>query len=153
MSTVLVVDDDPTVAEVVARYLEVAGHRVEVAADGETALERSAATEPDLVVLDVMLPDISGLAVCQRLRERTPVSVIMLTARDAETDRIQGLEYGADDYVAKPFSPRELVLRVEAVLRRPAPGASCEDRLTLHDGALSVDTGMHEARLDGQVLA
>ncbi|MFH8840470.1 response regulator transcription factor [Streptomyces sp. NPDC017868] len=114
----LVVDDDPTVAEVVTGYLRRAGHGVEHAADGPSALESAARYEPDLVVLDLMLPGIDGLEVCRRLRAERPVPVVMLTARGAEEDRIAGLELGADDYVTKPFSPRELVLRVESVLRR-----------------------------------
>ncbi|MYV42000.1 response regulator, partial [Streptomyces sp. SID1328] len=109
---VLVVDDDPTVAEVVAGYLVRAGHAVDRAADGPSALESAAGRWPDLVVLDLMLPGMDGLEVCARLRERGPVPVIMLTARGDEDDRVLGLEVGADDYVTKPFSPRELVLRV-----------------------------------------
>ncbi|MGY1436595.1 response regulator transcription factor [Streptomyces reniochalinae] len=115
---VLVVDDDPTVAEVVAGYLDRAGHTVDRAETGFEALERAAARRPDLVVLDLMLPGMDGLEVCRRLREEGPVPVIMLTALGDESDRVLGLEVGADDYVTKPFSPRELVLRVESVLRR-----------------------------------
>ncbi|WP_390882235.1 response regulator transcription factor [Streptomyces salinarius] len=118
---ILVVDDDPTVAEVVAGYLDRAGFRVERAGDGADALARAAARRPDLVVLDLMLPGMDGLEVCRRLRARGPVPVVMLTARGDEDDRILGLEVGADDYVTKPFSPRELVLRVESVLRRTRP--------------------------------
>lgn len=115
---VLVVDDDPTVAEVVSGYLDRAGYVVERAADGPEALARADAHWPDLVVLDLMLPGMDGLEVCRRMRGRGPVPVIMLTARGDEDDRILGTEVGADDYVTKPFSPRELVLRVESVLRR-----------------------------------
>ncbi|MBW8093284.1 MULTISPECIES: response regulator transcription factor [Streptomyces] len=115
---VLVVDDDPTVAEVVAGYLGRAGFAVDRAADGPGALARAAARRPDLVVLDLMLPGMDGLEVCRALRDEGPVPVIMLTARGDEEDRILGLEVGADDYVTKPFSPRELVLRVASVLRR-----------------------------------
>ncbi|GDY75367.1 hypothetical protein SAV31267_048520 [Streptomyces avermitilis] len=118
---VLVVDDDPTVAEVVSGYLDRAGYVVDRAEDGPTALARAAAHWPDLVVLDLMLPGMDGLEVCRRMRGRGPVPVIMLTARGDEDDRILGLEVGADDYVTKPFSPRELVLRVESVLRRTRP--------------------------------
>ncbi|MFP1628028.1 response regulator transcription factor [Streptomyces sp. 5K101] len=121
---ILVVDDDPTVAEVVTGYLHRAGHSVDHAADGPTALDRAARHRHDLVVLDLMLPGIDGLEVCRRLRADRPVPVIMLTARGAEDDRIAGLELGADDYVTKPFSPRELVLRVESVLRRSRAGAA-----------------------------
>ncbi|TQN30963.1 DNA-binding response OmpR family regulator [Haloactinospora alba] len=115
---VLVVDDDPTVAEIVTGYLDSAGYTVDRAADGNTALERAEAHWPDMVVLDLMLPGMDGLEVCRLLRGRGPVPVVMLTARGEEDDRILGLEVGADDYVTKPFSPRELVLRVESVLRR-----------------------------------
>ena len=118
MQSILVVDDDPTVAEVVTGYLERAGFSVDRAADGPQALELAAGRPPALVVLDLMLPGMDGLEVCRRLRAEAPVPVIMLTARGDEDDRILGLEIGADDYVTKPFSPRELVLRVESVLRR-----------------------------------
>lgn len=125
MHNILVVDDDPTVAEVVTGYLERAGFAVDRAADGPQALMLAAGRRPDLVVLDLMLPGMDGLEVCRRLRagNAPPVPVIMLTARGDEDDRILGLEVGADDYVTKPFSPRELVLRVESVLRRGAGAA------------------------------
>ena len=116
---VLVVDDDAMVAEVVGSYLTHAGFEVEQAADGPTALAVAARTRPDLVVLDLMLPGLSGLEVCQRLRSSRPdIAVVMLTALGEESDRLVGLETGADDYLVKPFSPRELVLRVRSVLRR-----------------------------------
>ncbi|MBL7491491.1 response regulator transcription factor [Frankia sp. AgB1.9] len=120
MARVLIVDDDPTVADVLSRYLQRAGYDVDLAVDGPGALAAAATTPPDLVVLDLMLPGINGLEVCRRLRETGPVPVVMLTALGAEHDRIVGLEYGADDYVTKPFSPRELTLRVQSVLRRAA---------------------------------
>ena len=115
---VLVVDDDPTVAEVVSGYLDRAGYLVDRAADGPEALARAAAHRPDLVVLDLMLPGMDGLEVCRRLRQESDVYIIMLTAKSEEADRIVGLELGADDYMTKPFSPRELVARVKSVLRR-----------------------------------
>jgi two-component system response regulator ResD len=122
---VLVVDDDPTVAEVVRSYLERAGFEVGHAADGPTALAVAARTSPDLVVLDLMLPGLSGLEVCERLRSARPdLAVVMLTALGEESDRVVGLESGADDYLVKPFSPRELVLRVQSVLRRSGVVAS-----------------------------
>ncbi|MFD0418830.1 response regulator transcription factor [Streptomyces sp. NPDC127108] len=152
---VLVVDDDRTVAEVVTGYLVRAGYEVEQAEDGPAALERAAARRPDLVVLDLMLPGMDGLEVCRRLRERGPVPVIMLTARGDEDDRILGLEVGADDYVTKPFSPRELVLRVESVLRRsqasaprPRPGGSL-----LRAVGLSLDPEARRATKNGTELA
>ncbi|MEU7741061.1 response regulator transcription factor [Nonomuraea sp. NPDC049158] len=146
---ILVVDDDPTVAEVVARYLERDGHEVECVGDGAEALRRALASPPDLMVLDLMLPKIDGLQVCRKLRERWPVPVIMLTALGEEIDRVVGLETGADDYVTKPFSPRELALRVQSVLRR-ARGASVTGGTgVLRDGDLVVDVGAHEVRLGG----
>ncbi|AQS68545.1 response regulator transcription factor [Streptomyces pactum] len=150
---VLVVDDDPTVAEVVAGYLDRAGYVVDRADDGPTALTRAAAHRPDLVVLDLMLPGMDGLEVCRRLRGRGPVPVmpvIMLTARGDEEDRVLGLEVGADDYVTKPFSPRELVLRVESVLRRTRPAAA--ERPPAAAG-LTVDPAARRATKDGAELA
>ena len=121
-SVVLVVEDDPTIGEVVAEYLAHAGHTVRRATDGVTALQMARLVPPDLVVLDVMLPGLGGLEVCRTLREARPdLPVVLLTALGDEMDRLAGLESGADDYVVKPFSPRELVLRVGAVLRRTAP--------------------------------
>ena len=152
VSRVLVVEDDPTVSEVVARYLTRAGYDVEVEHDGAVALERALGDPPDLVVLDVMLPGLDGLSVCRRLRERHPVPVVMLTALGESDERIAGLEVGADDYLTKPFSPRELVLRVAAVLRRQGPPTPATEVL-LVDGPLRVDTLAREARLDGAPLA
>lgn len=152
MSRVLVVDDDRTVSDVVSRYLLREGHEVEWAATGPAALQRATAHPPDLVVLDLMLPGMSGLEVCQRLRQVAQVPVIMLTARGEEGDRVVGLEVGADDYVTKPFSPRELVLRVAAVLRR-AHGTGPTGLRALTDGDLSIDTAAHQAVLAGEVLA
>ncbi|MFC4495168.1 response regulator transcription factor [Streptomyces ovatisporus] len=134
---VLVVDDDPTVTEVVAGYLDRSGFVVDRAADGPDALARAQAAPPDLVVLDLMLPGLDGLQVCRKLREERPVPVVMLTARGDEEDRILGLEVGADDYVTKPFSPRELVLRVESVLRRAA--AQPADGPLLSGGGITLD--------------
>lgn len=119
---VMVVDDEPMVRDVVARYLEAAGFDAIVVADGDEALTRLLADPPDLVVLDVMLPTRDGLSVLSELRRTSDLPVILLTARDDEIDRIAGLETGADDYVVKPFSPRELVARVRSVLRRTDPG-------------------------------
>ena len=115
---VLMIEDDPTVAEIVVKYLEREGYEATWESDGAAGLALALDQEPDLVVLDLMLPSLDGFEVCRRLREHLPVPVIMLTARGEETDRLLGLELGADDYVAKPFSPRELVARVRAVLRR-----------------------------------
>jgi len=152
VARVLVVDDDPTVREVVVSYLRAAKHEVVEAADGESVAALMRDQPADLVVLDLMLPGIDGLEVCRRLRQTSDVPVIMLTALGSETDRVVGLEQGADDYVTKPFSPRELVLRVESVLRRAGERTAPEQgRLT--DGDLVVDLARHEATLDGTVLA
>ncbi|MGW8766816.1 response regulator transcription factor [Streptomyces sp. NPDC055815] len=150
---ILVVDDDPTVAEVVTGYLERAGFSVEHAADGLDALHRAGERRPDLVVLDLMLPGLDGLEVCRRLRAAGPVPVIMLTARGDEEDRITGLEVGADDYVTKPFSPRELVLRVTSVLRRGRAAAPAEPRSVLRAGDLAVDPATRRASRAGAELA
>ncbi|MGH8921415.1 MAG: response regulator transcription factor [Actinomycetes bacterium] len=153
---VLVVDDDLTIRDVVRRYLERDGHTVTVAGDGETALALAGRDEPDLVVLDLMLPGIDGLEVCRTLRSRSTVPVVMLTALGEETDRITGLQLGADDYVTKPFSPAELALRVASVLRRsreaPAPGNDTAPEV-LTDGELSVDVAARRATRDGTRLA
>ncbi|MFJ5219904.1 response regulator transcription factor [Streptomyces sp. NPDC088354] len=159
---VLVVDDDPTVAEVVTGYLVRAGFTVDRAADGHAALAVAAAARPDLVVLDLMLPGLDGLEVCRRIRaEHGEVPVVMLTARGDEDDRILGLEVGADDYVTKPFSPRELVLRVGSVLRRAGTrreAASGTDTgpgtgALLRSGPLTLDPAARRATRDGIELA
>ena len=156
---VLVVDDDPTVAEVVASYLRGAGLKPRHAADGKSALLLAAEWEPDLVVLDLMLPGIDGLEVCRRLREardgQHPLPVIMLTALGEESDRVLGLETGADDYVTKPFSPRELALRVQAVLRRAgAAGAgAAAPPQPLRAGRFEVDMAARRIWRDGCELA
>jgi DNA-binding response OmpR family regulator len=148
---VLVVDDDPTVSDVVRRYLEQDGFEVRLAADGLTALAAVRAEPPDLVILDLMLGGIDGLEVCRRLRrDRPDLPVVMLTALGEEADRVVGLEVGADDYVTKPFSPRELVLRVRSVLRRTAPPR--QDGI-LRDGDLVADTGRRIAEAGGMPLA
>jgi DNA-binding response OmpR family regulator len=139
---VLVVEDEAMVAEVVERYLRRDGYEVDVAYDGNAAIDAYQRLAPDLVVLDVMLPGIDGLEVCRRIRETASTPVILLTARDREADKVNGLALGADDYVTKPFSPRELVARVEAVLRRAggaANGASAGTRGELRFGELVID--------------
>src|ERR1700709_210371 len=135
-SHVLVVDDDPTITDVVGRYLTKAGFVVSTAADGPGALALVRSAQPDLVVLDLMLPGMSGLEVCRELRATTTVAVLMLTALAEAADRIVGLEFGAADYLAKPFEPRELVLRVEAVLRRVQAGTVRPLADVLTDGNL-----------------
>ena len=147
---VLVVDDEPIVREVLERYLALDGFEVATAADGETALSRYAAESPHLVLLDLMLPQIDGLEVFRRMRAAAPTPVIMLTARGEETDRVVGLELGADDYVTKPFSPREVVARVRAVLRRS--GHDLDGDGVLEVGGLRIDRGRREVRRAGRDL-
>jgi DNA-binding response OmpR family regulator len=153
---VLVVDDDPVVRDVLLRYLTRDGCSAEAAADGPAALAAFEARRPDLVVLDLMLPRIDGLEVFRRMREADPASaVLMLTARGTETDRVVGLRSGADDYVAKPFSPREIVARARAILRRvaePAAKAPPEPEPVLAFDGLEIDSGAHEVRVDGRVV-
>jgi two-component system, OmpR family, phosphate regulon response regulator PhoB len=144
--TVLVVDDEPMVREVVARYLQLDGMRVHEAADGTAALAYLGANRPDLVVLDVMLPGADGLTILRTVRSSGNVPVILLTARAEEVDRILGLELGADDYVVKPFSPRELVARVRSVLRRT--GASTTTESALRFDGLTIDPLTREVRTD-----
>jgi two-component system response regulator ResD len=152
MAEVLVVDDDDTVANVVVSYLERAGHHTRQVRDGQSALDSVAARPPDLMVLDLMLPEVDGLEVCRRIRLTHPqLPVIMLTALGEAEDRIAGLEVGADDYVTKPFSPRELALRVDSVLRRSAAEPSSPPVLVA--GHIQVDTAARRATRDGIELA
>jgi len=152
-ATVLVVDDEPTIVEIVGRYMERAGFTTFTAPDGYKALDSATEHRPDLVVLDVMLPGIDGVEVMERLQERSgpPIAVILLTARGEESDRLVGLRHGADDYVVKPFSPAELVARVEAVLRRTAPVAT-EDQPAIVHGPLRVEPASRRVFLDDQEL-
>ena len=151
---VLVVEDDVTVAEVVVRYLEHEGFEAVAVGDGRAAIENARATPPDLVVLDLMLPGIDGFEVCRRLRAVLPVPVVMLTARGEEDDRILGLELGADDYITKPFSPRELVARVRAVLRRAGTSSFVEPPPTvIVAGDLTIDVASHVVVRDGEIVA
>jgi DNA-binding response OmpR family regulator len=153
---ILVVEDDPTVSDVVVRYLDREGYDVEAVADGLLAVERARTDPPDLMVLDLMLPGLDGLEVFRRLRSVAPIPVIMLTARGDEADRVTGLELGADDYMAKPFSPRELTARVRSVLRR-AEGhvgdVAGNGSRELQAGDLSVDVQAREVRLAGEPLS
>jgi DNA-binding response OmpR family regulator len=153
---ILVVEDEDMVADVVERYLRRDGYEVEVAHDGAAGLAAYRRGAPDLVVLDVMLPGIDGLEVCQRIREDGATPVILLTARDREADKINGLGLGADDYVTKPFSPRELVARVEAVLRRTAAPVRTADSAGGHPlrfGDLEVDAVKRTVLLRGEPVA
>jgi DNA-binding response OmpR family regulator len=152
MTTVLVVDDEPIVRDVVARYLERDGHRILTADSGDAARGLIEGEAPSLVVLDVMLPgDTDGLALCRWIRSTSDLPVILLTARGDEADRIVGLELGADDYVTKPFSPRELATRVKTVLRR-IPSSTPPPRERIELGPLVVDAARREARRDGKAL-
>jgi DNA-binding response OmpR family regulator len=150
MSTVLVVDDEPIVRDVVARYLRREGYRTVEAADGREARMLLEQEAPSLVVLDVMLPGADGLELCRWIRARSDLPVIMLTARADEADRIVGLELGADDYVTKPFSPRELAVRVRTVLRRSAPSSEAAERLEFGDVIL--DASAREVAKSGRIL-
>lgn len=144
MRRVLIVDDDPKVCETLDRYLAHAGYATGTALDGAKALEAARSFAPDLIVLDLMLPAIDGLAVCRMLRATSSVPIIMLTAKSTERDKLAGLELGADDYLTKPFSPRELVARVEAVLRR---AAKQEQSPCIVAGALTIDPARCEVRV------
>jgi DNA-binding response OmpR family regulator len=147
MATVLVVDDEPIVRDVVVRYLEREGYRTLEAGDGDVARELIERERPSLVVLDLMLPGTDGLALCRWIRSQSELPVIMLTARGEEVDRIVGLELGADDYVTKPFSPRELAARVRTVLRRAGPVPERREPIAF-DG-LDIDPGTREVRRNG----
>ena len=151
METVLVVDDEPTLREVVVRYLERAGYRALEAGDGDEAETLLRNQPPDLVILDLMLPGTDGLELCRRIRADSALPVIMLTARGEEADRIVGLELGADDYVTKPFSPRELVARVRTVLRRTNGPVEARDRI--QHGDLTLDSETRDVRKSGSLVS
>ena len=151
---ILVVEDDPDIAQLVARYLAKAGFTTEVIASGRDALDAIRVRPPDLMILDLMLPQVDGLEICRAVRSHPPtaaIPIIMLTARAEETDRILGLELGADDYLAKPFSPNELVARVRALLRRVARG-SAPGNGPVKYGSIVVDTERHTVSLDGEAI-
>jgi DNA-binding response OmpR family regulator len=152
--TIVVIEDDPNIADLVDMYLRRDGFRVIQATSGEAGLEAAAREHPRLVVVDVGLPDrMDGLEVCRTLRSTSDVPVLILTARDSEVDRILGLELGADDYVTKPFSPRELVARIRAILRRAEPSARNDAVTQLRVGEVEVDLDRHEVRTGGEVVA
>jgi two-component system response regulator ResD len=150
MATILVVDDEPIVREVVGQYLSQDGFTVEMAADGNEAIARFTAARPDLVLLDLMLPGIDGLEVCRRIRAQSNVPIIMVTAKSDEIDTIIGLGVGADDYISKPFSPRELVARVKAVLRRAATPPPVSEGDPLHFGNLTIRPDRRQVESNGQ---
>ncbi len=147
--TVLVVEDETSIASFVALYLKNAGYRIQTAGTGREALERVAAEKPSLIVLDLMLPDVDGLEVCRRIRQTSDVPILMLTARDEDVDKIIGLEVGADDYLTKPFNPRELVARVKSVLRRSVPERREAQTKQIKHGDLEIDVGRREVLVSG----
>jgi DNA-binding response OmpR family regulator len=150
---ILLVDDEPSIIELSRMYLEREGFRIHDAKDGQAALEAVSRDHPALVVLDVMLPKLDGFEVCRRLRaSNDPTAIIMLTARDEDIDKILGLELGADDYLTKPFNPRELVARVKAILRRGERKESSDADKPVHIGDLTIDPARREVRLDSRRL-
>jgi two-component system, OmpR family, alkaline phosphatase synthesis response regulator PhoP len=150
--SVLVVEDESSIASFVALYLKNAGYTVKTAATGGEALKQVGADQPSLVVLDLNLPDIDGIEVCRRIRKSADVPIIMLTARDEDVDKIIGLEVGADDYLTKPFNPRELVARVKSVLRRAAPDRKNLESAQIQHGDLAVDAGRREVHVGDQEI-
>ncbi len=153
MSRILVIDDEPNLRHTVSYALKQEGYEVVSAGDGEEGLGLFASAAPDLVILDVMLPKLDGFEVCRRIRKSSRVPVLMLTARATELDKVVGLEIGADDYLVKPFSMRELVARVRAMLRRSAPVPDVTTPAQIERGGLHIDTTKHRVTRDGQEVA
>jgi DNA-binding response OmpR family regulator len=145
--TILVVEDEGSIASFVSLYLKNAGYAVKTVATGTEALTQVAAQPPALIVLDLMLPDIDGIEVCKRVRQQSDVPILMLTARDEDVDKIIGLEVGADDYLTKPFNPRELVARIRSILRRAAPERRDRESEVIEHGDLRVDAGRREVHV------
>ena len=150
--SVLVVEDESSIASFVALYLKNAGYTVRTAATGNEALAQFQASPPGLIVLDLMLPDIDGIEICRRIRKTSDVPILMLTARDEDVDKIIGLEVGADDYLTKPFNPRELVARVKSILRRSSPERRQIESKQLRHGQLLVDAGRREVRVGDEEI-
>ena len=150
--SVLVVEDESSIASFVALYLKNAGYTVRTAATGNEALAQFQASPPGLIVLDLMLPDIDGIEVCRRIRKTSDVPILMLTARDEDVDKIIGLEVGADDYLTKPFNPRELVARVKSILRRASPERRQVESKQLRHGKLLIDAGRREVRVGDEEI-
>jgi two-component system alkaline phosphatase synthesis response regulator PhoP/two-component system response regulator ResD len=148
-NTILVVDDEKNIVQLTRLYLRNEGYRIEEAYDGKQALEKARAVSPDLIILDLMMPEMDGLSVCREIRKTSNVPVIILTARDDDVDKIVGLEVGADDYVTKPFNPRELVARVKAVLRRSQNGGVAPEAV-LDVGDIHLDPGRREVSVGGK---
>ena len=150
---ILLTDDEPSIVQLARMYLEREGFRTDFANDGEAALDKVAREHPALVVLDVMLPKLDGFEVCRRLRaSQDSIAILMLTARDEDIDKILGLELGADDYLTKPFNPRELVARVKAILRRGERSARVDDTSPVHLGDLTIDSARREVRVSSRTL-
>jgi len=150
MPKILVVDDEPNIIELAKLYLERDGYQVEGVSSGHDALARQSTTKPDLIVLDLMLPDIDGFEVCRQIRAKSNIPILMLTARKEDVDKIVGLELGADDYFTKPFNPRELVARVRAILRRYQAGLKPSEIIEI--GNLRIDLSRHEVTIAGQLV-
>src|SRR5689334_25165448 len=146
---ILVVEDERNIASFVAMYLKNARYQVDIARDGAEALQKADSINPDLVVLDLMLPDIDGLEVCRQIRSTSDVPILMLTARDDDVDKIVGLEVGADDYLTKPFNPRELVARIKSILRRSAQTSRRPQEAVLEHGNVRIDAGRREVTVRG----
>jgi DNA-binding response OmpR family regulator len=145
--SILIVEDESSIASFVALYLKNAGYTVRTVAKGADALDQVSSDPPSLTILDLMLPDIDGIEVCRRIRKTSDVPILMLTARDEDVDKIIGLEVGADDYMTKPFNPRELVARVKSILRRSAPERRQAESAVIRHGDLSIDAGRREVRV------
>jgi two-component system, OmpR family, alkaline phosphatase synthesis response regulator PhoP len=150
--TVLVVEDETSIASFVALYLKNAGYGIRTVGTGQEALDTLARERPDLIVLDLMLPDLDGLEVCKRVRQSSDVPILMLTARDEDVDKIIGLEVGADDYLTKPFNPRELVARVKSILRRSVPERRELQTRQITHGKLEIDAGRREVQVAGEEI-
>ncbi|WP_059172172.1 response regulator transcription factor [Bacillus sp. FJAT-27445] len=152
MVKILIVDDEKRIIEVLEAYLEREGYAIATADNGVDALKKARSENPDLMILDLMLPDISGEEVCRLVRKESEVPILMLTAKSGEDDKINGILMGADDYVTKPFSPREVVVRVQAILRRSKKPVEKTDKLNFK-GGLSIDTGKKEVTINGELIS
>jgi DNA-binding response OmpR family regulator len=150
--SVLVVEDEASIASFVALYLKNAGYEVATVGNGGDALTAVERNQPSLIVLDLMLPDIDGIEICRRIRQKSDVPILMLTARDEDVDKIIGLEVGADDYMTKPFNPRELVARVKSILRRTTPERKERESEVIQHGDLVIDAGRREAKVGDQEI-
>src|SRR5437667_10816969 len=152
MQSVLVVEDEASIASFVSLYLKNAGYDVRAATNGADALASVQTQQPSLIVLDLMLPDIDGIEICRRIRQKSEVPILMLTARDEDVDKIIGLEVGADDYMTKPFNPRELVARVKSILRRSAPERKEVASAVINHGDLTIDAGRREVKVGDEEI-